>query len=363
MRSWCARLAAHEPLAYVIGHQPFGALPNPLLCRRPILVPRTETEHWVHWLAERLRADAQWRPHFAAHRASIAAAAAGRASSADQARQSAPPSRRRRILDLCSGTGCIALSLAHQMPCGVDVLAIDINARAVELGERNRERVPHLPSLAPFADALRRHDVEFDRMYLSLTRVVEKMTSLRGGSDGESFAPFSTPTLADVLPAWREASAAASAHAPSTVTFAQCDITNGTMLDIGAGSIDLIVSNPPYIDPALYAALDASVRCHEDKRALIADDRGMALIRRVLELARVLLLPLQRGKSAESSGQLDAVPRVCVEFGGDDQVGDVRRLLAEVASDFGERGGDNDADAGGTMHHDQYERPRWFTIE
>ncbi len=355
MRSWCVRLGAQEPLAYVIGHQPFGLLPIPLLCRRPILVPRTETEHWVHWLIERLKADAQWRPHFAMPKSTAATVLA---SSTAQARQSqALPPRRRRILDLCSGAGCIALSLAHQMPCGVDVLAIDINARAVELGERNRERMPHLPSLSPFADALRRHDVEFDRIHLPFTRVVEKKASSRGGSAGESFLPFSTPTLAHVLPAWRDASVAASAFEPSTVTFAQCNITSDIMLGIGSNSIDLIVSNPPYIDPALYASLDASVRCHEDKRALIADDRGLALIWRVLELARALLLPLRHCESSISSDKLNAVPRVCVEFGGDNQVDDVWHLLAEVAPDFGDRG-----DASGTVHNDQYDRPRWFTL-
>ncbi|MDC0949011.1 peptide chain release factor N(5)-glutamine methyltransferase [Gammaproteobacteria bacterium] len=63
------------------------------------------------------------------------------------------------------------------------------------------------------------------------------------------------------------------------VTFVEC-----SWLDSVEGDFDLIVSNPPYIaadDPEL----DPAVRDYEPRRALIADDGGMAALDAVLDCA------------------------------------------------------------------------------
>lgn len=44
------RLATGEPLAYVLGHTPFGSI-DKLVCRQPTLIPRPETEEWAVRLA------------------------------------------------------------------------------------------------------------------------------------------------------------------------------------------------------------------------------------------------------------------------------------------------------------------------
>lgn len=74
-----------------------------------MLIPRTETEQWAFALAERI------------------------------ARSEAP--RPVSILDLCTGSGCIALALAHGLrswPC-VRITGIDSDARAVALATENAE--------------------------------------------------------------------------------------------------------------------------------------------------------------------------------------------------------------------------------
>jgi len=93
----------HEPLAYVIGTAPF--LHHELLIRAPILIPRPETEAWVADLIQRL--------------------------------QEYPP---QRILDLCTGSGCIALALAAAFP-KASVVAIDLSEQAVALAQENRDRL------------------------------------------------------------------------------------------------------------------------------------------------------------------------------------------------------------------------------
>lgn len=78
------RLTAGEPLAYVIGHVPF--LDCKIYLDSKPLIPRPETEHWVEKVIEEIRK-------------------AGAASPR-------PP----RILDLCSGSGCIGVAVLKAVP-------------------------------------------------------------------------------------------------------------------------------------------------------------------------------------------------------------------------------------------------------
>ena len=65
--------------------------------------------------------------------------------------------------------------------------------------------------------------------------------------------------------------------------------------DFGAGlagsRFDLIVSNPPYLTDAEYAALDGSVRDWEPRLALASGPDGLEASRRVLEAGTELLGP------------------------------------------------------------------------
>jgi release factor glutamine methyltransferase len=56
-------------------------------------------------------------------------------------------------------------------------------------------------------------------------------------------------------------------------------------------SADLIVSNPPYLPTALVPELPPEVRAHEPTMALDGGDDGLALIRRIVGLARGTLRP------------------------------------------------------------------------
>lgn len=93
------------PIAYLTGEIVFGDLT--LSIRPPILIPRSETEAWCYGLIELLE------PCNTEHL---------------------------RILDLCTGSGCIALALAHELP-HTRVVGVDINPEAIALAEENKQKL------------------------------------------------------------------------------------------------------------------------------------------------------------------------------------------------------------------------------
>lgn len=116
METTVARLC-HErgrgvPLQYILGSQPFGRLD--IACRKGVLVPRPETEAWSLHLGKLL---SRWR-----------------LSTTD-----APPEGL-GVVDFCTGTGCIALSLFQSLQ-GADshlrVRGVDISPQAMSLARRN----------------------------------------------------------------------------------------------------------------------------------------------------------------------------------------------------------------------------------
>lgn len=102
----------HMPVQYILGSVPFGDLD--ILVKPPILIPRPETEQWTQKLIGML---SDLAPAFART-------------------QAAAGERQIDILDLCSGTGCIALSLAQAFP-QAHVTASDINGQACALIREN----------------------------------------------------------------------------------------------------------------------------------------------------------------------------------------------------------------------------------
>ncbi len=97
------RRRAHEPMAYILGSREFYGLD--ILVGSGVLVPRPESEHLVE---EGLKA------------------LEGNASP--------------RILDLCTGSGCVALALAHQRP-EAQVIGVDISKEALDFAQRSADKL------------------------------------------------------------------------------------------------------------------------------------------------------------------------------------------------------------------------------
>jgi release factor glutamine methyltransferase len=95
---WTSRLLKHEPVQYVLGHAWFYDLK--FRVTPAVLIPRRETEELVNLVIK------EHQPE------------------------------ERSILDIGTGSGCIAISLKKNL-AGVSVTAIDVSAAALEIAEQN----------------------------------------------------------------------------------------------------------------------------------------------------------------------------------------------------------------------------------
>ena len=102
MRELVRRRAQAEPVAYLVGHREFFSLD--FLVTPDVLIPRPDTETLVVELLELIKS------------------------------HPAP-----RVLDVGTGSGCIAVAAAVQQP-SAQVLAIDRDEAALEVARRNAER-------------------------------------------------------------------------------------------------------------------------------------------------------------------------------------------------------------------------------
>ncbi|KAJ0413997.1 S-adenosyl-L-methionine-dependent methyltransferase [Aspergillus carlsbadensis] len=203
LRKMCVARSRGVPLQYILGNQPFGDLD--IKCKRGVLIPRHETETITCHAANLILRDV----------------ANGLFGSNDEKTPL-------RILDLCTGTGCIPL-LLHALLAprikNLSIAGIDISSAAIRLAKENHGRNVHLGLLS-------------DRAL--------KEVSFRQGNVLDYARDFSA--LANVLH-----------HMPAYRTPA---------LELGC---DVIISNPPYISPAEYrnGTTSRSVRMFEPKPALV----------------------------------------------------------------------------------------------
>lgn len=141
LRQLCVQRGRGRPLQYILGNQPFGDLE--ILCRKGVLIPRlVSTYHNYLDILERDSLIDDFRPETEAYTMHIADMVNEMLKTKQISNATLPSSDvpRFRILDLCSGTGCISL-LLHAMlsrqELELEILGIDISPKAVALAKRN----------------------------------------------------------------------------------------------------------------------------------------------------------------------------------------------------------------------------------
>jgi release factor glutamine methyltransferase len=105
------RLQKEEPIQYILGNTEFYGLP--FFVNENTLIPRSETEELVTWVLEKAT---MWQ------------------SNIDKIKKIKPPIS---ILDIGTGTGCIPISIAKNLP-RAKISAIDISSEALKIAKKNR---------------------------------------------------------------------------------------------------------------------------------------------------------------------------------------------------------------------------------
>ena len=203
-----------------IGNQPFG--PIVIKTRAPTLIPRPETEDWTIRLASLL---------------------GDRFSTRNEGER-----RILRMLDLCTGTGCIPILLSHlrRLTGGITAAyGVDISTEAVALARENATDQSLTPSGDPGASTV----------------------EATGKPDGRANHCRGTVNLIGT-------NALDDGHR-STLDVIHADILQENFVHLVLSRMqppfDVITSNPPYIPLDEYERLPNSVKEWEDGRALLGD--------------------------------------------------------------------------------------------
>ena len=97
------KLRKEKPIQYIIGETEFYGLPFKV--DKNVLIPRPETEELVDWILE-------------------------------DRKQKTEDNRKLQILDIGTGSGCIGISLAKNLPYA-EVYALDVSAKAIKTAQKN----------------------------------------------------------------------------------------------------------------------------------------------------------------------------------------------------------------------------------
>jgi release factor glutamine methyltransferase len=237
VRALAAERATRVPVQHLTGRAPFRYLE--LAVGPGVFIPRPETETMVGWGLDQL---------------------------ADRLAGTPEP----LVVDLCSGSGAIALSVAHEHP-GARVVAV--------------ERLPGALSW------LRRN--------------------ASGAASGRSGAEPAVKQTRPIGPA------------SSSIEIVDGDATSAETLSDLDGRVDLVLCNPPYVPSASLVAPE--VADHDPAPAVFAGADGLAVIRGIVPRAAALLRPGGAVAIEHDDGHGEAVPAL-LRAAGFDSVEDHRDL-------------------------------------
>ncbi|KAI9205414.1 S-adenosyl-L-methionine-dependent methyltransferase [Polychytrium aggregatum] len=238
------RSRSHKPLQYLLRSQPFLGLD--ITVRPPTLIPRWETEEWVERLITQIRKSLLYQPD---RRHPI------------------------RILDLCSGSGCIALALAHHL---------------------NGQPLPSQPHSQPQFSVT---GIDISARAIALARINQRRLGI------------------------------------GNAEFHQADLTDPHQLAraLHPEGYHILVANPPYIPRMQYQRLAASVKDWEDAVALESGGDGLELIRTIVKHINqesIRLIPTEHTLEAHNPGP---TPAIALEINGCDQSQETLGLLRSIA--------------------------------
>ena len=211
-----AQRATGMPSQYITGHQEFWGLD--FVVSPAVLIPRPETEHLVEAVLELVRGV-----------------------------------QRPKLVDVGTGSGCIALALAHELP-DAQVFAVDLSAAALEIARANAARL----------------------------QLDKRVRFLR----------------CDVLKPVFDETPAVIRNSHAAIPTEDFSPSGGTALPLSKGTgfsdfrdFDFVVSNPPYVAFSEADKVQKSVREFEPTMAVFAGLHGADVIVPLIAQAHLALKP------------------------------------------------------------------------
>ena len=243
------RRCAHEPLAYIAGHAPFYDLEFEV--GPGVLIPRFDTEILVETamaalgMAEPFSTVPKEIPQVKSAKPAAGEGYAPGGRKADDAPVKANAADNVPVIyDLCTGSGCIGITVAHLLTKrGVrcELYMTEISEEAAEYARKNAQRILGASGTWP-----------------------EEAGETVPGAEALCDVEETATVREEISVAWR------------------VDVADLWPKDAPAPA-DLILSNPPYIAQEEMAELEPEVREHEPAGALTDGTDGLTLYRRMLE--------------------------------------------------------------------------------
>ena len=273
------RRAAREPLAYIVGEQSFMGLP--FIVSEDVLIPEQDTENLVEE-ALRLIDDGS------------------------------------RILDLCTGSGCILLSLLHYTNGCIGV-GTDLSEKALEIARRNAS-----------AHGLSDQTVWLQGDLFDALDPLNKKNNDDKDNKRENYKIEDNKREES-----RDDQAEKSTESEKSESgFPGMSYTSG---------YDMIISNPPYIPTSVIDTLQPEVRCAQPRMALDGGGDGLDFYRRIISEAPAHLVVGGRLLLEIGYDQAEAVSdllreagyygiEILKDYGGNDRIATAVCSLAQKRS-------------------------------
>lgn len=206
-----SRLKAQEPIQYILGETEFYGLPFKVT--KDTLIPRPETEELVAWILSEVT----------------------KLQGCKDTKEQSSHAKKLSILEIGTGTGCIPISLAKNLP-NVTITAIDISSEALKIAKQNAE----LNNVQ--IDFIEQDILHTNTLNVIADKVKQPLTDL-------------------------ETTSSQTTH-------------NNIMFDI-------IVSNPPYVRELEKKEIQPNVLDNEPHLALFVDDNNpLIFYKKIAELAK-----------------------------------------------------------------------------
>lgn len=230
------------PLSQILGRQEFFGLS--FLVNEDVLSPRQDTECILERILEE---EEKWKSLGAQDKRS------GKKIELTDESVGVAGCKALSILDLCTGSGCIGLTLAKNLHCKT-VLLLDKSDKALEVAKENYRRL-----------FLEQESAKEEWQYSALSSGREPDPNRIREQGLNPSVHFLESDLFDALPSFME--------------------------EKGISAFDILVSNPPYIRSDVIETLDAEVALHEPALALDGGEDGLDFYRKIAKEGKRFLFP------------------------------------------------------------------------